>query len=222
MAETSFHIYDRFKNHPLFIPFMEERSTLKYYGMANISSRPSKRNDNDKLVLDDLRAIPFVGAWSQLKQNVPGFYGLGSALKEQEEKGHLVQCIDLYKNSGFFRTLISNSMQSISKSNFTLTKYMQQDEKFGDFWKIIYNEFELTREMVLKVSGMTTLLEDNPRSRKSISLRETVVLPLLVIQQYALMKIQELKVTHKEEAHIYEKLVMRSLFGNINATRNAV
>lgn len=222
MADTSYRKYDEFKKHPLFIPFLEERSTLKYYGMANISSRPSKRNDNDKLVLEDLRAIPFVGAWSQLKQNVPGFFGLGSALKEQEEKGKLQQCIEFYKQSGFFRALISNSMQSISKSNFSLTRYMAEDEKYGAFWNEIKDEFILTREMLLKVSGMLVLLEDNARSRKSIQLRERVVLPLLVIQQYALLKIQNAGKTNEEETGIYEKLVMRSLFGNINASRNAV
>ncbi len=218
MAEAGLQKYNEFKNHPLFIPFLEERSTLKYYGMANISSRPSKRKDGGKLVLDDLRAIPFVGAWSQLKQNVPGFFGLGTALKQQEELGNLQQCIDFYRRSGFFRALISNSMQSISKSNFALTKYMERDEKFGEFWKIIHNEFQLTREMLLKVSGMMVLLEDNPRSRKSIKIRENIVLPLLVIQQYALMKIQQ----SDPFKSTYEKLVMRSLFGNINATRNAV
>ncbi|MGE5382163.1 MAG: phosphoenolpyruvate carboxylase [Omnitrophica WOR_2 bacterium] len=219
MAEDSLKFYENFKNHPLFIPFLEERSTLKYYGMANISSRPSKRSEGGKLLLEDLRAIPFVGAWSQLKQNVPGFFGLGTALKIQEDKGNLQTCVDLYQRSGFFRALISNSMQSISKSNFALTKYMESDEKYGGFWRIIFNEFELTRQMLLKVSGMVILLEDNPRSRKSIKLREKVVLPLLVIQQYALMKIQQ---GNTEFIEIYEKLVMRSLFGNINATRNAV
>ncbi len=218
MAEVGLQKYNEFKNHPLFIPFLEERSTLKYYGMANISSRPSKRKDGGKLVLDDLRAIPFVGAWSQLKQNVPGFFGLGTALKQQEEIGNLQHCVDFYGRSGFFRALISNSMQSISKSNFALTRYMEKDEKFGEFWKIIHNEFQLTREMLLKVSGMMVLLEDNPRSRKSIKIRENIVLPLLVIQQYALMKIQE----SDSNTTTYEKLVMRSLFGNINATRNAV
>jgi phosphoenolpyruvate carboxylase len=72
--------------------------------------------------------------------------------------------------------------------------------------------------MLLKVSGMMVLLENNPRSRKSIKIRENIVLPLLVIQQYALMKIQE----SDQYTTTYEKLVMRSLFGNINATRNAV
>ncbi len=219
MSQAGYKKYNDFKNHPLFVPFLEERSTLKYYGMANITSRPSKRSGDGKLIFEDLRAIPFVGAWSQLKQNVPGFFGLGTALKEQEEKGNLQQCIEFYERSGFFRALISNSMQSISKSNMALTKYMEKDEKFGEFWRIIYDEFQLTREMLLKVSKMVVLLEDNPRSRKSIKLRENIVLPLLVIQQYALMKIQMKDEPHTE---IYEKLVMRSLFGNINATRNAV
>lgn len=170
-------------------------------------------------MFEDLRAIPFVGAWSQLKQNVPGFFGFGTALKIQEEKGRLQDCVEFYKRSGFFRALVSNSMQSLSKSNFALTRYMEKDEKFGEFWRIIYDEFELTRQMLLKISGMVILLEDNPRSRKSIRLRENIVLPLLVIQQYALMKIQS---KSDEQTETYEKLVMRSLFGNINATRNAV
>lgn len=219
LADAGYRKYNEFKNHPLFIPYLEEKSTLKYYGMANISSRPTSRKSDGPLKLDDLRAIPFVGAWSQLKQNVPGYFGFGTALKEQEDKGNLQQCAELYQRSHFFRALVSNSMQSISKSNFLITKYMGEDVRFGDFWKIIHEEFQLTRQMLLKVSGMMVLLEDNPRSRKSIKLRENIVLPLLVIQQYALMMIEKGKPEFKE---IYEKLVMRSLFGNINAARNAV
>ncbi|HLT64284.1 MAG TPA: phosphoenolpyruvate carboxylase, partial [Pseudohongiella sp.] len=68
LAERSYEKYQAFKQHPLFIPYLEEMSTLKYYAMANIGSRPSKRG-GDSLKFEDLRAIPFVGAWSQLKQN---------------------------------------------------------------------------------------------------------------------------------------------------------
>lgn len=223
MSVVGYEKYAALKAHPLFLPFLEERSTLKYYGLANIGSRPSKRGASDKLEFEDLRAIPFVGAWSQLKQNVPGFYGLGTALKEQEEAGKLDACKELYNSSIFFKALISNSMQSMSKTNFALTRYMEQDEKFGEFWKIIYNEYALTKEMVLKVSGDTVLLQDNARSRNSIRLRESVVLPLLAIQQYALIEIQKLQ-DKPEDEHLalYERMVMRSLFGNINASRNSV
>jgi len=223
LSKSSYLKYEALKNHELFIPFLEERSTLKYYGMANIGSRPSKRGTAKQLKFEDLRAIPFVGAWSQLKQNVPGFFGVGTALKEQEEKGNLSACRDLYRSSIFFKTLLSNSMQSMSKTNFDLTRYMMHDKKFGEFWKLIYHEFLLSKEMVLKVSGQAELLEDNARSRMSIDLREKVVLPLLTIQQYALIEIQKAVEMGNEPYLVqYERMVMRSLFGNINASRNSV
>jgi phosphoenolpyruvate carboxylase len=223
LASTSYKTYEAFKQHPLFLPYLQEMSTLKYYAMANIGSRPSKRGSDKELRFEDLRAIPFVGAWSQMKQNVPGFYGLGSALKEQEEMGNLEACIQLYKKSGFFRALVSSSMQSMSKTNFSLTQYMREDKKFGSFWTLIDTEFELSKAMVLKISAQNILLEDNPRSRMSIALREKTVLPLLCIQQYALMKVQKRKRKEEEgQPELYEKMVMRSLFGSINASRNSV
>ncbi|WP_430934057.1 phosphoenolpyruvate carboxylase [Saccharicrinis sp. 156] len=222
MAESSYQKYLSLKEHPLFVPYLEEISTLKYYGKANIGSRPSKRGGGDKINFEDLRAIPFVGAWSQLKQNVPGFFGLGTALKEQEEKGNLQACIDLYNDSIFFKTLLSNSMQSMSKTNFELTRYLEKNERFGEFWKMLYKEYELTKEMLLKVSGLPELLTDNPRSKMSIRLRERVVLPLLLIQQYALMKIQDAKAGNGNvPVEVYEKMVIRAMFGNINASRNS-
>lgn len=223
MSESSYQKYLSLKNHPLFISYLEEVSTLKYYGKANIGSRPSKRGGgSDKTNFDDLRAIPFVGAWSQLKQNVPGFYGVGTALKEQEEKGNLQACIDLYKESIFFKTLLANSMQSMSKTNFQLTRYLEKNKRFGEFWKVLYDEYMLTKEMLLKVSGLTNLLDDNPRSLMSIRLRERVVLPLLLIQQYALMKIQEANNGNQDiNVEVYEKMVIRAMFGNINASRNS-
>jgi phosphoenolpyruvate carboxylase len=222
LSKAGFKKYQALKCHHLFIPFLEERSTLKYYGMANIGSRPSKRGKSDGLNFEDLRAIPFVGAWSQLKQNVPGFYGLGSALQEEFKKDKLKRCKKLYQESIFFKALISNSMQSMSKSNFALTRYMKDDPKFGDFWQMIYDEFELSKRLVKELSGSSKLLEDNARSRRSIKLREHVVLPLLTIQQYALIQIQKIKESgNKEHLAEYEKMVMRSLFGNINASRNS-
>ncbi|MBZ0264951.1 phosphoenolpyruvate carboxylase [bacterium] len=236
MARISYEAYHEFKQHPLFIPYLLERSTLRYYGMTNIASRPSKRGgDEEEFRFEDLRAIPFVGAWSQLKQNVPGFYGLGTALNHMKERGELNRVIELYENSTLFKTFIANSMQSMSKTNFSITRHMEKDEKFGAFWRLIHDEFMLTKEMVLQVSRQAELLEDNPRSRQSIALRENIVLPLLTIQQYALLRIKEEsersdKISDdpmKAEASskliaLYEKMVVRSLFGNINATRNAV
>ena len=89
LATISYNAYVDFKNHPKFLSYLENISTLKYYSKANIGSRPSKRSNSKELNLSDLRAIPFVGSWSQLKQNVPGFFGFGTALKEYDDKGKM-------------------------------------------------------------------------------------------------------------------------------------
>src|SRR5690606_13534637 len=216
--------YVDFKNHAMFLPYLERMSTLKYYAKTNIGSRPSKRGKSDTLVFSDLRAIPFVGSWSQLKQNVPGFFGVGTALKYYEDKGEFRKVKQLYKNSMFFKTLIENSMMSLSKSFFDLTKYMAEDPEFGEFWKIIYNEYLLTKRLILKLTGFKELMEEEPAGRASIRIRESIVLPLLTIQQFALKRIQELRKQPKPDAkelEVYEKIVTRSLFGNINASRNS-
>ncbi|NLP57437.1 phosphoenolpyruvate carboxylase [Lutibacter sp. B1] len=224
LAVTSYKAYVDFKNHPKFMPYLERMSTLKYYAKTNIGSRPSKRSKADSLNFSDLRAIPFVGSWSQLKQNVPGFFGVGTALKKYEDKGEFDKLKQFYKSSDFFKTLIGNSMMSLSKSFFELTQYMEKDEEFGDFWKIIYEEYLTTKRLILKLTDYTELMQSNKVGKASINIRENIVLPLLTIQQYALIKIQELQKQENPDADllsIYEKMVTRSLFGNINASRNS-
>jgi len=223
MAEISYKTYVDFKNHPQFLPYLEKMSTLKYYAKTNIGSRPSKRGGSDKLDFSALRAIPFVGSWSQLKQNVPGFFGLGTALKKYEDANRFDEIIAFYNASDFFKTLLENSMMSLTKSFFELTAYMADDAEFGEFWKLIFEEYKTTKRLLLKLTGHKELMENFPVGKASIEIREKIVLPLLTIQQFALKKIQELQKSEEntEELEVYEKIVMRSLFGNINASRNS-
>jgi phosphoenolpyruvate carboxylase len=71
LALVSYETYTALKNHPMFLPYLKNKTTLKYYSKANIGSRPAKRGDKKKLELKDLRAISFVGSWSQLRQWPP-------------------------------------------------------------------------------------------------------------------------------------------------------
>ncbi len=224
LAELGYQKYLSFKNHPKFIPYLEKMSTLKYYAKTNIGSRPSKRSKSKELDFKDLRAIPFVGSWSQLKQNVPGFFGVGYALKQFEDKNNWEQVQSLYDNSLFFKTLLENSMMSLAKSFFPLTEYMRRDPEFGEFWEIIYDEFLETKRLLLKISGHKELMENYPDGKASIDIRERIVLPLLTIQQYALLRINELNKMESPDLELintYEKIVTRSLFGNTNASRNS-
>ncbi len=224
LADTSYQTYVDFKNHPMFLPYLERMSTLKYYGKANIGSRPSKRSQSKSLDFGDLRAIPFVGSWSQLKQNVPGFFGVGSALKKYEDAGEFDKVVDFYNKSNFLKTLLENSVMSLSKSFFELTAYMANDKEFGDFWIIIHEEYKTTKRLLLKLTGHKELMENYPDGKASIEVRESIALPLLTIQQYALRELQKMNASGKvdeKRLQTFEKIVTRSLFGNINASRNS-
>ena len=217
LSELSHQKYLALKNHPMFIPYLENKSTLRFYSNANIGSRPAKRGENKKLTLSDLRAISFVGSWNQLKQNVPGFFGIGSALKKLKDDGRLSDLKTLFNGFPYFKILILNSMVALAKSNFNLTSYIGKDPDYAEFWNILYEEYNLSKEMVLLISGYSKLMEEEPVTKKSIEVREKIVLPLLVVQQYALQMLES-DTKHKE---IFEKMVTRSLYGNINASRNS-
>ncbi len=216
LAETSYQAYQDFKSHPKFLPYLEHMSTLKFYAKTNIGSRPSKRGKSKSFDFSALRAIPFVGSWSQLKQNVPGFYGVGVSLEKFEESGRFDQVIALYENNAFFRTLVYNSMMSLTKSFFKLTAYMQKDPEYGPFWDQIHDEYQRAKKYLLKLTGQSELMENEPAGKASIMMREKIVLPLLTIQQFALCKLHQ-----KGSDEVLEKIVTRSLFGNINASRNS-
>ena len=224
LARESYQKYNQFKSHPKFIPYLEKMTTLYFYSKANIGSRPSKRANTKKLNFNDLRAIPFVGSWSQSKQNVPGFFGVGSALKSFEKNNKFKSVVGLYKRSSFFRTLISNSMMSLTKSFFELTSYMKKDKEFNEFWKIINKEYMLSKKMIIKLTGFSNLMENEKAGKSSIQTREEIVQPLVTIQQYALIKIRENQTNpnfDKDKIEVFKRIVTRSLFGNINASRNS-
>ncbi|MEJ7587037.1 MAG: phosphoenolpyruvate carboxylase [Ferruginibacter sp.] len=223
LANESFTKYSSLKDHPYFADYLSQVSPLKFYGETNIGSRPAKRGGGNTLAFKDLRAIPYVGAWAQLKQNVTGYFGVGTALMKLDKQGKFPRLKELYKDSLFFKTLLDNSEMSMKKCFFPLTAFLAKDEKYGAIWNIIYDEYILTQQYVLKLSGKTELMSDYPVDQLSIIMRERIVMPLLTIQQFAIMNIREIEdqLISSPLKETYEKLVMRSSFGIINAGRNS-
>ena len=219
LANAAYEAYLKLKNHPNFVPYLEKMTPLKWYGDSNIASRPTKRSGDGVLKFEDLRAIPFVGAWAQMKQNVPGYYGLGTAM-ESFLKNRGSEMRRLYQHSLFFRTLLENSMQSLSKSNFDVTRYIGESPQFGEFWHMLNDEYERTLSTLKEISGEQDLLAENIASKHSIKLREDIVLPLITIQQFGLQQLQSENLS-PEAYETYRNLVLRAMFGIINAARNA-
>ena len=223
LAEESFKAYVDLKNHPYFIEYLVHASPLRFYAETNIGSRPAKRGGSSRLNLKDLRAIPYVGSWSQIKQNVTGYYGLGSALKKMEDAGKWNQLKELYRDSLFFKTLMDNSEMAMRKCYFPLTEFLSKHPVYGEIRNKIYNEYELTKRYVIMLSGKPELMADYPVEQLSIQMRERIVLPLITMQQYAITKVreQEEQLITSPDKSTYEKLVMRCSFGIINAGRNS-
>ena len=221
ISSTSLERYHTLKNRADFLPYLETVTPLTFYGAANNASRPTSRGGGGSLRLEDLRAIPFVGAWSQMKQNVPGYFGFGTALRELIDAGHGGELRQLYRDELFFRTLVENSMQSLQKVNFDVTRHLDGDAQFGDLWRELRDEAERTVTALLDVSGTTTLLENDPVTARSIGLREAIVRPVLVIQQHALTQLRrdDLDGSAREA---YRGLVVKSMAAIINAGRNSV
>ncbi len=223
LADASYDKYTSLKTHPYFADYLSQISPLKFYSETNIGSRPAKRSNDNRLTLKDLRAIPYVGAWAQMKQNVTGYFGVGSALKRIEEEGKFDAAKKLYHSSLFFKTLLDNCEMAMKKSFFPLTAFVADDEKYGEIWNMIHDEYLLTKQYILKLSGKSDLMDDYPIDQISIGMRERIVMPLLTIQQFALMNIREMEdsIIDSPLKDTYQKLVMRSSFGIINAGRNS-
>jgi phosphoenolpyruvate carboxylase len=223
MADESYKAYRELKTHPNFLQYLSEVSPLQFYSETNIASRPSKRSSSSRLELKDLRAIPYVGSWSQLKQNVTGYYGVGKALQAMDHRGKWNEVKLLYQSSLFVKTLIDNCEMAMKKCFFPLTEHFSRHPVFGEIWNMIYDEFELTQKYIFKLSGRHELMADYPVEQLSIQMRERIVLPLGTIQQFAITKYRQLEsaMSNSPLKETYEKLIIRSSFGIINAARNS-
>lgn len=222
VAEVSLATYLDLKNHPDFVQYMADVSPLKYFGQTNIGSRPAKRGKTDKMTIKDLRAIPFVASWNMIKQNVPGFYGLGTAIEQLKSEGKFAALKQIYQKSLFFRTLIDNSEMTLFKTFLPLTAHIADHPVYGPIRKKIADEYHLTATNLLLLGDHKELMEAYPVDRLSVQMRERIVLPLVTIQQYALSKLRD--VTEPTDQNIqasYEKIVVRCAFGIINAGRNS-
>ena len=221
MASDSYDAFVALRKHPLFLQYLEKFTPLTLLSRINISSRPVKRSSGGPLKLDDLRAISFVTAWGQLKQNIPGFYGVGTALKNQQDNGNWEKVKATYQKSGYFKTIIDNCMMSMSKTDFTITAHFQNDPEFGAFWRTLKDEYELSKAMLLQLSDQSSLMENYPVERSSIAVREKIVLPLVLIQHYALQVLADGTDLSEERRQTYEKLAIRTVYGIVNAGRNS-
>lgn len=183
-----------------FLPFFQEATPLPEVGELKIGSRPTRRKNSMRF--EDLRAIPWVFAWTQSRFLFPAWFAAGSGF--QSWAGHSQHKLDLlkqmYKHWTFFRSLIDNLQMALAKADLMIAEYystLVQDRENGKrIYQIIAEEFALTKKWVLQITEQEELLDHIPVIQESIRLRNPYVDPLSWVQVKLL---QEWRKQHDEE-----------------------
>ena len=224
ISAISFRTYRELRDDPALLTFLAEQTPLPLFDHLTIASRPVSRRTTEKLDLDNLRAIPFVATWSILKIQIPGFYGLGTALQHMLDTERETDLQRLYRSSRFFRALLDNAAMSLLKSRFDVTAHLDRDEQLGPLWRRIRDEARRVESCILKIARQPWLLANDPLVRASISFREDMVLPLLVIVHDAFARYNTLANQGQAscaDAIQARKMALKGMAAVINATRNA-
>jgi phosphoenolpyruvate carboxylase len=186
MAERSWTVYRELVDQPGFIKYFSETTPIDDIETLPIASRPSRRRG--ERTLDDLRAIPWVFAWTQSRCMIPAWYGLGTALVEVKyDDRHAWQNVcDMYRQWPFFQATIDNATLALAKADMYIAQ--RYSELVDDaairrpIWQRIAAERDRTRQAILDIVGGGELLATTPWFQRSIEARNPYIDPLNLIQ----------------------------------------
>lgn len=171
---------------PDFLTYFNEATPLRELGDLNIGSRPMSRKNRGRF--EDLRAIPWVFAWTQSRQLLPAWYAAGTGLDNFASKGkeNLQLLQQMYERWPFFQSTIDNLQMALMKADVTTAKEyltLVQDQSIAErIFANILNEYEKTKEILLKITGDNELLDHTPNIKDSVFRRNPYVDPLNFLQ----------------------------------------
>jgi phosphoenolpyruvate carboxylase len=205
---------------PGFVEYFKASTPVSEIGALNIGSRPTSRKPTTSI--SDLRAIPWVLAWSQSRVMLPGWYGTGTAFEDwiDEGDGRLEMLQDLYARWPFFRTVLSNMAQVLAKSDMGLAaRYSElvEDEALRQrvFDKIV-DEHERTIRMHKLITGQDDLLADNPSLARSVFNRFPYLEPLNHLQVELLRRYRS-----GDDDELVQRGILLTMSGLATALRNS-
>ncbi len=187
MSRDAFTFYrEKVVENPDILPYFEEATPVLEFDLAKISSRPARRSDRRGLA--DLRAIPWVFGWMQSRHVLPGWFGVGYALEKfaNANAGRQGLLQTMMSSFPLFEDLIRNVEIGMAKADLTIAERyagLVSDRDLRErVFALVGDEFQRTRRMILRVSGQSRLLENNPVLARSIRLRNPYVDPMSLIQ----------------------------------------
>jgi phosphoenolpyruvate carboxylase len=184
IARQSMIAYRKLIDHPRFWNWFTTVTPVEHISRLPLASRPASRLGAAAAELEDLRAIPWVFAWTQTRYNVPGWFGIGEALELalQDNRAHQ-QLQRLYRDWPFFTALIQNAARELARCRIEIAaEYAALAEQDVGFHQIIADDYRRARAAILTISAQDELLDDNPVIRKSIQLRNPYTDVLNLVQ----------------------------------------
>ncbi len=211
ISDASFARYRALVDHPDLPAYFYASTPVEQLGDLFLGSRPARRPDATS-DLSSLRAIPWVFGWTQSRQIVPGWFGVGTGLKAARESGKDSVMQLMLKDWHFFRTFISNVEMTIAKTDLVMArKYVETlvDPSLHHFLTTIEAEFELTKTEILLLTKKQEILGDQEILARTLQIRDTYLAPLHLLQISLLAKVRSGSAANEE-------LIRRALLLTIN------
>ena len=220
MSVAAFRAYRRLVYQtPAFIDFWQAATPLDEIKRLHIGSRPATRAPSSEV--SRIRAIPWVFSWMQSRFNLPGWFGLGTALTTITDAA-LLQ--DMYHGWDFFRAMLNNTEMSLLKADMGIASLyvnlVPDREMASEIFNIIQTEYQKTRDAVLTISGHQNLLDEEPITQHAVQLRNPYVDPLNYIQVRMLRRLRALPNPEGQEAQSLREVIGLTINGIAAGLRN--